>query len=705
MALGWPSIVRAAAHTPARALLAVLAAAGALALSSPQPALAATASSGPGPNPVPGPGAGAARQPSGGAEPAQEITLETLGIGPQVVQGGSGSVEVLLPAPAGPLAAAGSFTRVVFAHSPLLDASASSLTLAVNGQPLTSVRLDGSNADASAVEVRAPGSALHGDRPNLLQARFELKLGGGSATGDPAAYARLEPQTLLHYQLYGPPGSRPPPRLESYPFPFASRAGDSGVGFVLPRPVTEADAQAALRLAADLGKRVLVQPPQPEVVSAGSADWLRTAARPAVLVGTIGRLPLAESVLQAAGFGGSPGGWRAPDGRQLRPTDGVLAAVTSPFDGQSPLLLVTGFTDEGLARAAAALSGAAGPLPPGSYAVVGEAVGRPAAAAGTWPTPDGDVPLDGIASEGGASAGSGSRLLVLPFAAPAVDAGRSGWMEVRSSGTAPEVALNGRPLAAGTAPRRPYSGSLLRPGLNNLSLRFAAQAGSAATFLGGSLRLPPAPVPGAALETLPEPLLSDQGGLVVALARLEDGVLGAALRAFFAFGARGGSVTRPLRVKEASAFDSRSLGGGSSLVAVGGSAGNRQLEQLRGRLRAAWQDPGSGDGALVALEALPGQVAGLRRPHFQLWIDGSSPLLLQAAATVLSRPALAGSAVRLDASGRIQILAGTDVSPAPAARPAGVVPGLLLAGIGVLAFGAILLGLGWQLCRPLERAW
>src|SRR5439155_15154728 len=134
----------------------------------------------------------------------------------------------------------------------------------------------------------------------------------------------------------------------------------------------------ALSVAADLGRRALAQQPQPEVVTAGSSDWLRSAGKPAVVVGTIGRLPLAERVLQTAGFSGSARGWSAPDGRQLQPADGVLATVTSPFDGQSPLLLVTGFTDGGLARAAAALTGAPGSagaarsLPAGTYAVLRE---------------------------------------------------------------------------------------------------------------------------------------------------------------------------------------------------------------------------------------------------------------------------------------------------------------------------------------------
>ncbi|MBJ7615025.1 MAG: cellulose biosynthesis cyclic di-GMP-binding regulatory protein BcsB [Candidatus Dormibacteraeota bacterium] len=709
MAFGWLLVVRFGVHVRAAAAIGSLAL---LSASTPVDALAATSSA----SPAPGPSASPSVQPPAGAEPAQEVSLESLGMGSQSVQGGSGSVEVYLPPPAGPLASAGSFVRVFFGHSPLLDAAASSLTIAVNGQPLTSVRLDGSNADGSAFETRVVGSALHGDGPNLLQARFEFKLAGAPATGDSAAYARLEPQTFLHYQLYGQPGSRPPPRLESYPFPFAARAGGSGFGFVLPRPAAEADLRAALRLAADLGRRALGQPAEPEVVTAASSDWLRSAGKPAVVVGTIGRLPLAERVLQTAGFSGSSRGWSAPDGRQLQPGDGVLATVTSPFDGQSPLLLVTGFSDDGLARAAAALTGAggaAGPLPAGTYAVLREGTqGTVAAAAGSWTRPGEALSLDALASDAGGG-GGGSRYVVLPFAAAPVDPGLPGTLELRSRGAPPSFQLNGHPLEAApsrasggqlTTLRQSFSGSLLHPGLNAVSVRFPASAGTSAGVLGGSLRLPPAPIPAAALDMLPVPLLSDPGGLLVTLSRLDDGVLSAAARAFAALGSRGGSV-QSLRVVEASSFDARSLGR-ASLFAVGGSGGNPGLDRLRRQLAIPQLHglSGGGQDAVVALQALPSVATSSSEHHFQLWIDASSPLLLVAGADALYRHPLAGSAISLDAGGRLQALRTRDAAPGPAPEPPAALR-LLLVALVVIAAAATLLGIGWQVRRPLEPAW
>jgi hypothetical protein len=160
-----------------------------------------------------------------------------------------------------------------------------------------------------------------------------------------------------------------------------------------------------------------------------------------------------------------------------------------------------------------------------------------------------------------------------------------------------------------------------------------------------------------------------------------------------------------LRVVEASAFDARSLGQ-SSLIAIGGSGGNQQLESLRRRLPAAQQDGGSGAGSvLVAMQALPGHPAGSRQPHFQLWIDGTSQLLLQAGAGMLYRHPLPGSAVRLDAAGRLQALPAPDVSPTPASQAPRALLRLLLGTLVAVAAASILAGLGWQVRKPLEASW
>jgi hypothetical protein len=646
---------------------------------------------------------GAPTPPASVQDAAQEITLGSLGLSAQTVEGSSGSVAVLMPAPAAPPAASGNFVRIFFAHSSLLDPAGSSVTVAVNGQPLGAIRMDASNADGSVFEARVASSALHAARPNLMEARFELKLAGAPATGDSAAYARLEPQTLLHYQLYGPPGSRPPPRLESYPFPLVSRAGSSRVGLVLPRPTAEADLQVALRLAADLGRRAPSQQVQPEVVTAGAADWLKTAGASALLVGTIGRLPLAESVLKAAGFSASASGWTAPDGQPVGPADGLLVTVTSPFDGQSPVMLVSGFGDEGLHKAGEAIVESREGLLGGSYAIVRQPA-PPAPGPGVLRA-GGTISLGDLGADPTQFRGDGARSFTLPFTAPPVDPGSSGWLDVRLGGadatsaqlTSLSVLVNGEPLSVRpTAARQPdgslrqtFSGILLRPGLNTLTMRFVARPEGADPLPGGTLTLPPAPPPRTDLELLPHPIFSDPGGVLVVVARLDDAVLSAAARGMSALGSRSQSTPSP-RVVDAARFAAASLGR-TSLIAVGGSGGNRSLEGLRSQT-----GPSPATGATVQERVLVGGPS-----HFLLWLDGSSDALLQSAATALYRHPLPGSSISVDADGRPHAL-GFGPTGSVHDRPwavAAAVPALI-----ALAAATLLFSIGWQLWRPLESA-
>jgi hypothetical protein len=655
------------------------------------------------PAPIPSPTPGAPAPTVTVQDSAQEITLDSLGLSAQTVEGSSGSVAVLVPPPATQPAASGNFVRIFFAHSSLLDPAGSSVTVAVNGQPLSAIRLDATNADGSVFEARVAGSALHAARPNLMEARFELKLAGAPATGDSAAYARLEPQTLLHYQLYGPPGSRPPPRLESYPFPLVSRAGSSRVGLILPHPIAEADLRVALRLAADLGRRAPSQQLEPEVVTTGANDWLRTSGASALLVGTIGRLPIAESVLRAAGFSGSASGWTAPDGQPVGPADGLLATVTSPFDGQSPVTLVSGFGDDALYKAGQALIESRGGQPAGSYAVVRQLAADGPAAAPL--RPGGSVSLADLGADAAQFRGDGARSLTLPFTAPPVDPGSSGSLQVRlgAGDTASaqlrslSVLVNGETLSVHpTAPRQPdgslrqtFSGALIHPGLNTLTLRFVAQPDGTDPLSAGTLTLPPPPPLQADLELLPHPIFSDPGGVLVVVARLDDAVLTAAARGMAALGSRSQSTPSP-RVVDAARFAAASLGR-TSLIAIGGSGGNRSLEALRSHT-----GPSPAMGATVQERVLVGGTS-----HFLLWLDGSSDALLQSAATVLYRHPLQGSSISVDAAGRPHAL-GFGPSGTAHDRPwplAMAVPALI-----ALASAALLFSIGLQLWRPLERA-
>jgi hypothetical protein len=273
-----------------------------------------------------------------------------------------------------------------------------------------------------------------------------------------------------------------------------------------------------------------------------------------------------------------------------------------------------------------------------------------------------------------------------------------------------ELFLNGQPAlgrasraaaAQETVMRQYFSGALLRPGLNTLAVRVPAGAGTSPVLSGGRLQLPPAPLPGTSLELLPAPLFSDPRGVLVVLSRLDDLVLSAAARSMAALGGRGG-VVPSMAVLEGPAFGERALESRGGLIAVGGSGGNQRLERLRRELPGAGKVPETA--ASLGKQALPGPSAGsIPARRYGLWIEGNSPALLQSAAAALYRHPLPGAAATVDAAGRLQAL-----QAAAAPRPAQGAPEVLrlvVPALALAAAAATLVGLGWQLRRPLEPAW
>jgi hypothetical protein len=613
-------------------------------------------------------------------ESAQEVTLAALGAPGVDASGGAVTLAVAFPQPAGPLAGTGSFARIFYSHSSLLTPRASSLTVAVNGEALTTVPLGDSTAGGSVFEVRVPAAILHRDRPNLLDARFDLRPAGAGATG---LFARLGPQTLMHYQLFVPPGEEPPSRLEAFPFPLVRGGTPAPLGLVLPSAPTDSDLAAALRLAADVGRRagggVL-----PQVVTDGAGDWLRSSGVPALLVGPLGRLPLAAPVLRAAGFSRAAN-WTGPAGEPLGRDDGLLVRVRSPWDGDSPLLLVSGGSDRAVARAAALLVQGGPALPAGAYAIVRQ-------------TPPSSPPVAGAPiavdlGDGGEARGPGIHLATLALTAPPLDAGGTVSLRLRlahgalAPGSALAVRLDGATAAtipiggpaADGAVRLSLPAAALHPGRNALAIVLLLAGDSAWARVSPGATLVPSGGrdDGLLLPGLPGRLFDDPGGLLVVPGGRDAARLSAAARALAELGARSTAVP-PLEV----AVGGEARPGAGSLIAVGTGAA---LASLRTGL------PPAGSGGLLALRPLTAS-----SPHRALWIEGGSPELLLAAAGALGQPGLRGSAADVSASGQLSAVDPAPL-PGPAAAPV-LAAWALVAGVAA----AIALTLGWQLVRPRE---
>jgi hypothetical protein len=502
---------------------------------------------------------------------------------------------------------------------------------------------------------------------------------------------------------------------------LAPGASNPKLGVLLPVTPDAQDLASAFRVLADVGRRASSQRVQPQVVTADQVSWLAAGGVNAVLVGRVDGLPAAPAILAAAGWKRATGGWTAPDGRMLGAGDGLVLLAISPWDHRTPLLLVTGDSAKAVARAAAALVSGGDALT-GPYVIVSDATAPDSAG------PPRQLRIAVLSPRDLASFGAGRYRATVSFAAPAVGADDTAVLELTvpalgaavPSGTV-EADVNGSWVAAtaldgvGLRPSRlvtSFSGRLLRPGRNALSLEFridsrGGQPPSAPdAFTAGvdtasaALSLPdPSPASGD-LRLLPFPFLEGGHPLQVVLADGTGGTLGAGAQAMLALGSRSTQPPPSLKVAFATGWDGS---GDDHLIVVGRPPAGSAAEAIGAHLPIVFERSGevsvggSRSSGRVRLDSEVGAVEELRTTDASarqvLWLAGTSPQVLAGAAGALYDPSLGGSAATVDAGGRISVLGSAAVSAALGGPSTAQVAGALAAVL-------ILAVVGLQLVRP-----
>jgi hypothetical protein len=241
------------------------------------------------------------------------------------------------------------------------------------------------------------------------------------------------------------------------------------------------------------------------------------------------------------------------------------------------------------------------------------------------------------------------------------------------------------------------AGTLVRPGLNRLSLEFRlAATGSGSPPLkdrlwtrvaaGARLVLPASMSRQGALQSAPGPMFDHPAGVLVAVENRDERWLSAASRALAALGSRAGAIP-PIQTAEPGELRPSSLHG-RDLIAIGSGAASAS-----GRFGGGPPDAAkTADSGLVYVRPLP-----FLSSRLVLGVDTQSPDVAAAAARALYRHSLRGAAVGLNLEGRSWSLqadsrGGGVVEPAPAALQA------LIAA----AMAAMLIALGCQVLRPGE---
>lgn len=251
----------------------------------------------------------------------EELTLSCLGMDSLTTTDLDSTIEVLFPPPGARLAGRGSFVRVFFAHSADVNPG-SSLVVSINGQALTTVGLTASTGAGSAFEVPVPAANLHADSGNFLQTHFKLDGKGAAGT-----FARLDRESLIHYQLVGEDDQAE--SLAAYPYSVLTRRNglEPTIYVAVPDSPSSAELSGAWRMLADLGRRAGVRRLTP-VVTTGRTGPVPALSDPLLIVGRADRLPYGTSVLQALGYVISSSAITLPG----PPRDnGSLAGMPYPF--------------------------------------------------------------------------------------------------------------------------------------------------------------------------------------------------------------------------------------------------------------------------------------------------------------------------------------------------------------------------------------
>jgi hypothetical protein len=631
----------------------------------------------------------------------QELTLDSLGMGAQTVYGSSGVMEIYFPAPVAQLASSGSFVRLFFSYSSnLVDGSGAVITM--NGQPLplhNPVPLSNSTAPGGLTEYPIGPELLSDKAPNRLRIQFTMRSAAQPPPSTNDLFGRLDGRTLMHYQLAGPGGGRPA-GLETYPFSLLpTTEQDRTVGVVVPTQPSMEEAGSALRVLADLGYRAGLRRPNATLVSDDGSGWLAAGGHPAVVVGRFDRLP--EQLQSTSGWKKVDRGLTGPGGRAAGQDDGVVAAATSPWDHETPIVMVTGASDTALAKATAALVRSSRVPLSSDVTVASKAETDP-------PTTIQSVPVNlSTPQDVGATSPTRYRSAV-PFAAPPVDAEGTTQLELRlpslrGSSLKPNflaVELDGQRIGGttidpnagdGRSLEFDFPGRMLRPGNNVLTIDYQLQAPGprpaaggttgAGSNVTGSLTLPRPPFQSSDLRSLPYPFFQKTSAqrTLVAVTDGSPATLGAAGDAMLSLGTR--SAAPPPRV--AIVVRPGTLPASSDAIVVGVPPASGDLARLARTL------------PLPVAESV-GSLQQVSTPGgggLVLWVGGGKDTLGAAARALAGE--LRGQAVTVDGSGHIR---AAPVSAAPATTRA--------AGLGLPKLFAVLAGillaliLGVQLVRP-----
>jgi hypothetical protein len=300
------------------------------------------------PTAVPTPTVGAT-----GIHEAQATFLDLTSFGDIVLRGVNPSATLYLPLPEEWRIQSGRLI-LLLSHSHVLRPD-STLTLKLNGVPVSSVSLTESNAEKAKWTVDVPANALTGD---TLVVSFSGYL---RTSDDPchdldevANWAKISSDSILWLEY-----ARQSPELDlghfAYPFIRAHSWTRDAAVFVLPEEANGTEMTAAYSIATRLGQQATWRSLDLYVVTPSQLTDEMKGTYSFVLIGRPTRMPVLQQVTLPIHTDAGDN-IRDAAGLTLPADSGVLAVASSPWNPERAVLAVTGNSDSGMVKAAQSLS-------------------------------------------------------------------------------------------------------------------------------------------------------------------------------------------------------------------------------------------------------------------------------------------------------------------------------------------------------------
>ena len=295
---------------------------------------------------------------------AEDRTFEDLGYSSIMLNGiGLQSSDVTFTVPAGQVAEDGSYLKLNYTYSGLLDYGSSGLTVYLNGETIGSQALSADTASSATLQISIPPDLVkQGVNTLTLEANLD-PADVCSLFAQDNLWANFSSSSVLHLPLEPATAVQTTTmNLGNYPYPFLSIPTLSSTTFVVSENNPDSWAAAA-QVAADLGKRssgALVE--FGTVFGDGVTDQIRQT-QDLLVIGQASTLPLIDELDPKLPAPFNPGSDLATE-RAFRvvynlptgTTIGYLELLPAPWQANRTILAVLGSDADGLKMAAAALT-------------------------------------------------------------------------------------------------------------------------------------------------------------------------------------------------------------------------------------------------------------------------------------------------------------------------------------------------------------